>query len=251
MPAEQADARARQTLQHQIDLVAKNDDAGMTATFADGASVFTQRFESAKDAGDFGLGEGGADGVQGSNPRITKLVAHGANGAVWFYAEVTVTYEIPEDGKVTKNDVVTRVVELLSEADQWRAVAASFTRPDSEVQAASDNSEIAGATEAGPLAKVLENPASATLSSDAIVVGPLAGQLKVGADAQSAIASWTLLPIQLYQRPREIKSSAFSFAQAHMDAPRGRSTLRLGAQVFAIPDGPNSKVVLLQYMGKQ
>ncbi|HTR55426.1 MAG TPA: hypothetical protein VMJ10_32330 [Kofleriaceae bacterium] len=248
------DARARELLQHQIELArTKPDD--LATTFGKSAIVIVgHRSTTADGIQTFGIGDGASVGATITKAEITKLVADGNGDAVWFYAEVTVQAKGP-NGEAGQPGI-TRVVELLSGADQWRAVAASFESAG-ELQPSGSNKEIEDATtSAGPLAKLLASTTaiSSQLAPNAIAVGPAAGQLAQGADAKSALVGWKLDPLSPFQRAREVTQPTWGFVQAHFDHPHaGDASLtdRVIGQAFGVPKSDGTwSIVLVQYAGR-
>jgi hypothetical protein len=245
-----AEARARAFLQQQIDLALAGKHDDLVATFAKDTIVLADddNVSTANQVNNFAIGGGGADGASIDKASIAKLVAHGTNDAVWFYAEVSTHSTGPGGGPGIGS---TRVVELLTAASSWHAVAASFDAPD-ELQPAGMNTEIAGATNAPALAQPLATPSKlgAQLAPNAIAIGPTGDQVATS-NAATALAGWKLEPITLFKNAREVKGGGWAFAQASFDRPHpGRPTLtdRGLAQLFAVPkpDG-SSSIVLVQY----
>lgn len=239
-----AEAQARAILQRQLDATKANDDSIQKLFTAD-AVVFTHgKSTTANAVTHFGLADSGPDGVQTDKATIAKVLAGGNADAVWFYAEVA-TEMTGGDGETT---ATTRVVEVASAAAQWRVVAASFGEA-AELAPLGDNVEVDKATAAdGPLAKLLGAPAAvgAQLAQDAIVVGPRT--VARGGDAASALASWKLAPLRVFQRAREVRTATWGFAQANLDHPTDKGIERIAATLVAVPAANGQwQVVLAQY----
>lgn len=247
-----ADARARTFLQQQINfaLADKHDD--LAATFTKDAIVLAgdDNVATADQVTDFMIGGGGADGASIDKASLAKLTAHGNKDAVWFYAEVSTHTTGPGGGGAGS----TRVVELITAASSWHAVAASFELP-AELQPSGMNDEIAGASGAPALARPLATPSKlgAQLAPDAIAIGPTADQIATS-NAATALAGWKLEPITLFKNAREVRSSSWAFVQASFDRPHpGRPNLtdRGLVQAFEVPKPDGSwSIVLVQYRGQ-
>lgn len=243
-----AEAKARELLQHQLD-VSKGSPDAVKKTFTDDAVVFTKGKATTVDIVTFfGLADGGPDGMKAEKATIAKLLAGGNSDAIWFYAEVAVKWKTPAGGKESST---TRVIEVATAADQWKVVAAAFGE-GGELAAMASNREIENATAAdGPLAKLLGAPdaAAAKLAPDAIVVGPTTAVQ--GKGARDALASWKLEPMHVFKRAREVRTATWGFAQANLDHPVGADTDRVAGLVVAVPEaGGGWRVVLAQYVNR-
>jgi hypothetical protein len=247
-PAADAEKRAREFLQHQLDI--KKPE--LVKTFTDDAIVLVEGSPStAKEVSNFGISGGGPDGATIDKATIAKLIAHGTGDAVWFYAEVKTHTSGPGGGP--SGDMPTRVVELITASAKWRAVAASFGL-GTEISPSGENTEIPNSTgAAGQLADLLASPKdlAAQLAPDAIVVGPMGDQVATGSGAGAALTSWKIGSLTPAKDPREVKAAAWGFAQAAFDRPNAthpKLTDRLWGQAFALPKKDGSwSVVLVQY----
>lgn len=248
-----AEQRARAFLQTQIDAALRGDTPALVKTFSDDAVVLVPLASAPAEVTFFGIGDG-FHGMQTTKASIATLIAGGTADAVWFYADVSTENEFADDdGNTKKASHTTRVVELVSAADDWRAVAGSFTE-SLKPQPLGANPEIEGATGGdGTLAKLVSGGATASMAPDALLVGPEEGQLATGpAAARDAIAGWKLQSLTLIPRPREVRTAHWGFVQGHLDQPRADKLVnRLAVQLVGVPkpDG-NWQVVLVQYLAK-
>ncbi len=245
--------RSRAFLQRQIDAALRRDRAALVDTFSDDAIVLVPLASEPGEVTHFGIGDG-FHGMKTTKASIATLIAGGSADAVWFYADVATENEFVDHAGI-RNTVAqtTRVVELVSAAHGWRAVAASFTEARGP-QPSGANPEIAGATDSdGTLAMLATDGAVASMAPDGLLVGPEAGQLATGpAAARTAITAWRLESLTRIPRPREIRTSSWGFVQGHLDQPRpDRLVNRLAFQLFCVPRRDGSwQVVLAQYLAK-
>ncbi|HET7504008.1 MAG TPA: hypothetical protein VFK02_23470 [Kofleriaceae bacterium] len=237
-------ARGQAIVKAQLEAVKHwSDESAMSATFASSGFVLTPSgARPIAGAGSI------ASAIAFLNPHSTvkdatfdHFTAGGNAKLAWFTAELHFTVVSSEPGFGTTSEKHTvRAVELLEGAAGWKVTVAAFTNV-AKLQAVG-SCEITEPTPAGPLIKLLVDPAAlaAALDPAAVVMGTDPAERGAGAAARTLLGKWKTIKLSLdtTQKLRELHVPEYGYAMANvkLEPPKpGGSPQAMSAFVLALP----------------
>ena len=187
--------------------------------------------------------------------KLVRLAAGGNDQAVWIGFEIEVS-KIEHEGGYTHAKYIVRGTELLAASAGWKAVAAAIAKPH-EPEMEQPPTSYTGGAKAGPLARLLADPAMAerVLSDDkdAIVFGAGEALHGSGPGARKLLDRLASPKMQIVRVGRETTNADWGYAQAllvlpPLDRDPHLPRYELG-QVLALPDGKGGwRVVAMHYV---
>ena len=249
--------RAKQFVETQLAALTKRDQPAFVASFVPDAIVLG--------ASDDEIGKanpGVIDAVLDLAPhdeleavKLVRLAAGGNDRAIWIGFEIEVS-KIVHEGGYTHAKHIVRGTELLAASAGWKAVAAAIAKPR-EPEMESEPTFYVGIAKAGPLARLLAEPAMAehVLSDDkdTIVFGAGEDLHGSGPGARKLLDKLASPKMQIVRVGREVTNDEWGYAQAllvlpPLDRDPHLPRYELG-QVIALPDGKGGwRVVAMQYV---
>ena len=173
--------------------------------------------------------------------KVTSFHAGGTDKAAWLAAELEIVTKSGEPGEKPSQDTRTiRTIELLDGAQDWKVVAASFAEVK-PMERRDSAPKVEGATDGGPLAKLVVAPAdlAAAFASDpnVAVFGTDPDEHAFGGDAKTLLGTWSKLALAVEPGAvREVRTAGYGYVAADINLTSGTGhPYRLTALLLAVP----------------